>query len=115
MVGSNTLARRITGLYVPLGLFVVVTLFPFYWMLITSLKPSQELYNARVFPLVVYNPTLEHYVGLLTQTRFLTWTFNTLLVATGLVFGSPTVLTTRNPDWQSLARRKKPPKTGLLM
>jgi multiple sugar transport system permease protein len=82
MVGSNTLARRVAGLYVPLVAFVVVTLFPFYWMLITSLKPNQELYNARIFPLVVYNPTLEHYVGLLTQTRFLTWTFNTLLVAT---------------------------------
>jgi multiple sugar transport system permease protein len=82
MVGSQTLARRVAGLYLPLALFVVVTLFPFYWMLVTSLKPNQELYNARLFPLVVYNPTLEHYVGLLTQTRFLTWTFNTLLVAT---------------------------------
>jgi multiple sugar transport system permease protein len=82
MVGSQTLSRRILGLYLPLAVFVVVTLFPFYWMLITSLKPNQELYNARLFPLVVYTPTLEHYVGLLTQTRFLTWTFNTLLVAT---------------------------------
>ena len=82
MVGSQTLSRRILGLYLPLAVFVVVTLFPFYWMLATSLKPNQELYNARLFPLVVYAPTLEHYVGLLTQTRFLTWTFNTLLVAT---------------------------------
>jgi multiple sugar transport system permease protein len=59
-----------------------VTLFPFYWMLVTSLKPNAELYNARIFPLVVYSPTLQHYVDLLTQTRFLSWTFNTLLVAT---------------------------------
>jgi multiple sugar transport system permease protein len=81
MVGSDDLRRRILGLYVPLALFVVVTLFPFYWMLVTSLKPNQELYNARIFPLVVYSPTLEHYIGLLTQTRFLSWTANTLLVA----------------------------------
>jgi multiple sugar transport system permease protein len=81
MVGSHDLRRRILGLYVPLALFVVVTLFPFYWMLVTSLKPNQELYNARIFPLVVYSPTLEHYIGLLTQTRFLSWTANTLLVA----------------------------------
>ena len=81
MVGSHSLRRRIFGLYVPLALFVVVTLFPFYWMLITSLKPNQELYNARIFPLVVYSPTLEHYIDLLTQTRFLSWTANTLLVA----------------------------------
>jgi multiple sugar transport system permease protein len=81
MVGSQSLRRRILGLYLPLALFVVVTLFPFYWMLVTSLKPNQELYNARIFPLVVYSPTLEHYIGLLTQTRFLSWTANTLLVA----------------------------------
>ena len=81
MVGSHSLRRRILGLYLPLAAFVVVTLFPFYWMLVTSLKPNQELYNARIFPLVVYSPTLEHYIGLLTQTRFLAWTANTLLVA----------------------------------
>ena len=32
-------------------------------------------------PLVVYHPTLKHYVDLLTQTNFLTWTYNTMLVA----------------------------------
>jgi multiple sugar transport system permease protein len=82
MVGSHGAGRRLLSLYAPLIAFVVVTLFPFYWMLITSLKPNAELYNARIFPLVVYSPTLQHYVDLLTQTRFLSWTFNTLLVAT---------------------------------
>ena len=82
MVGNNSLARRLTGLYVPLAAFVVVTLFPFYWMLITSLKPNQELYNTRIMPLVVHSPTLQHYVGLLRETSFLQWTYNTLLVAT---------------------------------
>ncbi len=38
-----------------------------------------------------------------------------LAAATGSTFGSPTVLTPRNPDWQSLAKRKKPPNTELLM
>jgi multiple sugar transport system permease protein len=82
MVGSHGTSRRLLSLYAPLIAFVVVTLFPFYWMLVTSLKPNAELYNARIFPLVVYSPTLQHYVDLLTQTRFLSWTFNTLLVAT---------------------------------
>jgi multiple sugar transport system permease protein len=82
MVGSHGNSRRLLSLYVPLAAFVVVTLFPFYWMLVTSLKPNAELYNARILPIVVYTPTLQHYVDLLTQTRFLSWTFNTLLVAT---------------------------------
>ena len=82
MVGSRTWRQRLLGLYLPLAGFTLVTLFPFYWMLITSLKPNPELYNARIFPLIVYQPTLQHYVDLLSQTRFLQWTFNTLLVAT---------------------------------
>ena len=56
-------------------------LFPFYWMLITSIKPNRELYNARIMPLIVYQPTLKHYVDLLSETNFLTWTYNTFLVA----------------------------------
>jgi multiple sugar transport system permease protein len=59
----------------------VLALFPFYWMAITSLKPNSELYNQRIMPLVVHNPTLKHYIDLLTQTSFLTWTWNTMLVA----------------------------------
>src|SRR5438094_10332111 len=50
-------------------------------MLITSIKPNRELYNARIMPLIVHQPTLKHYVDLLSQTNFLTWTYNTLLVA----------------------------------
>jgi multiple sugar transport system permease protein len=50
-------------------------------MAITSLKPNSELYNRRIMPLVVHNPTLKHYVDLITQTSFLTWTWNTMLVA----------------------------------
>src|SRR3989442_7612643 len=32
-------------------------------------------------PLIVHQPTLQHYVDLLEQTNFLTWTYNTMLVA----------------------------------
>ena len=32
-------------------------------------------------PLIVYHPTLKHYVDLITETSFLTWTYNTTLVA----------------------------------
>jgi multiple sugar transport system permease protein len=63
------------------GFFLVLALFPFYWMAITSLKPNSELYNRHVMPLVLHHPTLKHYIDLLTQTSFLTWTWNTMLVA----------------------------------
>ncbi len=81
MVGGRRLGGRILRLYLPLSFFLVLMLFPFYWMLITSIKPNRELYSQKVMPLIVHQPTLKHYVDLLSQTNFLTWTYNTLLVA----------------------------------
>src|SRR5262252_9021554 len=81
MVGGRGFGARTLRLYLPLSLFVILMLFPFYWMLITSIKPNRELYNARIMPLIVYHPTLKHYADLLSQTNFLTWTYNTFLVA----------------------------------
>ena len=72
---------RLLTLWLPLGLALVFALFPFYWMAITSLKSNQELYNRKIMPLIVHQPTLKHYVDLLTETSFLLWTWNTFLVA----------------------------------
>jgi multiple sugar transport system permease protein len=81
MVGGRGLVGRALRLYLPLAFFLVAMLFPFYWMAITSIKPNRELYSQRVMPLVVHQPTLQHYVDLFEQTNFLTWTYNTMLVA----------------------------------
>jgi multiple sugar transport system permease protein len=79
-------------LWLPLGVYLIFTLFPFYWMAITSIKPNSELYSRKIMPLIVYHPTFKHYIDLLTETNFLTWTWNTFLVAVvsttvSLVFG----------------------------
>ncbi len=84
---------RALKLWIPLGALMVFTLFPYYWMAVTSIKPNSELYNRKIMPMIVYHPTLKHYVDLLTETNFLIWTWNTFLVAvvsTGisLIFGT---------------------------
>ena len=84
---------RALKLWIPLGAFMLFTMFPFYWMAVTSIKPNSELYNRKIMPMIVYHPTLKHYVDLLTETNFLVWTWNTFLVATvstaiSLVFGT---------------------------
>src|SRR5581483_3850745 len=81
MVGGKSLAGRTLRLYLPLGFFLVAMLFPFYWMAITSIKPNRELYSQKIMPLIVHQPTLKHYVDLLSETNFLLWTYNTMLVA----------------------------------
>src|SRR5258708_38786306 len=67
-------------LWLPLGAYMIFTLFPFYWMAVTSLKPNSELYSRTIMPLIVYHPTLKHYVDLFTATKFLLRTWNSLLV-----------------------------------
>jgi multiple sugar transport system permease protein len=61
--------------------FLIFALFPFYHMLLTSLKQDKELYNRHAVPLLIREgPTLQHYQKLLWETAFLTWTKNSLLV-----------------------------------
>src|SRR6185295_15319038 len=93
MVGGRRLGERTLKLWLPLGVWVVFALFPFYWMAITSLKSNQELYNRKIMPLVVHNPTFKHYIDLINETKFLEWTWNTFIVAVistaiSLVFGA---------------------------
>src|SRR5450830_1648924 len=39
----QSMPRRWITTYIPLGIFVFVLLFPFYWMVITAFKPDNEL------------------------------------------------------------------------
>jgi multiple sugar transport system permease protein len=81
VVGELTWRRRLLGLWVPLAMFYVVALFPFTWMAATSLKTNAELYDPKAMPLAIRHPSLVHYIDLLRETNFLTWTANTMLVA----------------------------------
>src|SRR5688572_12962559 len=61
--------------------FLIFALFPFYHMTLTSLKQDRELYDRHAVPLIIRQaPTLDHYRKLLTETEFLTWTKNSLMV-----------------------------------
>ena len=83
-VWTPGMARRVDRaltVYVPLLIMLFFLLAPFYWMLITSLKPDSELYSPNGNPLLVFSPSLEHYQKLLTGTEFPTWTRNTMAVA----------------------------------
>jgi multiple sugar transport system permease protein len=71
--------------YIPLTLFVVGTLFPFYWMLITAFRPDAELYRpwraVNNTPFWTTHPTWEHVTYLFRETMFGTWLYNTMFIA----------------------------------
>jgi multiple sugar transport system permease protein len=76
-----SLPRRIVAVYLPLLVFVVVLLFPFYWMTITALKPDAELLSREGNPFWVINPTLVHIKKLLFETAYPDWLWNTIVVS----------------------------------
>ncbi len=78
---SRRLTARIVFIHLPLLGFFLFLLFPFYWMLITSLKPDAELYNLKINPLWVQIPTLDHFRQLLLRTHFLRWLWNTMFIS----------------------------------
>src|SRR6266508_2925958 len=76
--------NRLFGFWLPLMLFIVVTLFPFYWMVVTSIKIDRigsELYDPNAFPFWVTQPTIDNYVQLFTRTLYGQWMVNTLFVS----------------------------------
>jgi len=38
----ESLPRRVVTLYLPLFVILIVLLFPFYWMALTSIKPDEQ-------------------------------------------------------------------------
>ena len=77
----DTSAKRWVTIYAPLGIFVFVLLFPFYWMVITSFKPNKELLSREGNPFWVIEPTLDHFKKLLFDTAYPEWLWNTVLVS----------------------------------
>ena len=77
----DTARRRWVTVYIPLGIFVFVLLFPFYWMVITSVKPNNELLSRDGNPFWVILPTLEHFHKLLFKTAYPEWLWNTVFIS----------------------------------
>lgn len=82
--------------------FVILAGFPFYWMLITSLKTNSDLYNVANIPFWFNEaPTLDHFRYLFEQTLFVRWLMNSLIIGTCVVV---ITVVTAVPAGYSLAR-----------
>jgi multiple sugar transport system permease protein len=77
--------KKWLNFYLPMAVFILFTLFPFYWMAITAFRPDGELYRTwrqpNASPLWTLEPTLEHLKGLMQTTAFPQWMWNTMLIA----------------------------------
>jgi multiple sugar transport system permease protein len=76
------LGWRFTG-YATLCLLLVVFLLPLFWILGISFKTRMQTFS--VPPLLIWKPTLENYVSVVTRGDFLIAFFNSLAISTGSV------------------------------
>jgi multiple sugar transport system permease protein len=77
-----TRGRGVILTYAAAAPFVVFALFPFVWMLMTSLKTNNELYDLAQNPFLVrQGVTWDHYRFLFERTAFPLWLRNSAVVA----------------------------------
>jgi len=104
--GTRRAVRRHVLVYAGLTPFLVVALFPIYWMAITAFKQDADLYRMDVTPLWFHlPPTLDHFVLLLERTYFIQQFVNSLLLATWVV---TITVVTAVPAGYALARLRLP-------
>lgn len=61
--------------------FSLFLLFPFFWMILTSIRPDKDFLRINKAPFAVSGVTLDHYYFLLTETQFVRWLWNSFFVA----------------------------------
>ncbi len=71
--------------YVILGLLLIWSLFPFYWMLATSVKPDAEMYRVNV-TLIPQTFTGKHYYEILFDSPFPVQFRNSLIISVSTTF-----------------------------
>ena len=67
------------SVYAMLAIWALVVIFPFYWMILTSVKEYAS-YNAEVIPqFFPTSPTLENYVKAFTEVPLARYILNTII------------------------------------
>jgi multiple sugar transport system permease protein len=75
--------RRHLWIYGAITPYVIIAVFPIYWMVITAFKQDSDLYRMDVFPLWFHRaPTWKHFSYLFTNTNYGAWIINTMAIAT---------------------------------
>ncbi|NLK35765.1 MAG: carbohydrate ABC transporter permease [Gracilibacteraceae bacterium] len=67
-------------LFTFISLYLIVIIFPFIWVFLTSFKPTQEIFGEGAFRLISENPTIENYANVL-QNGILQSMWNSFVVA----------------------------------
>ena len=104
--GTGRRLRRNLLIYAGLAPFVVVAVFPVYWMAVTAFKEEADLYRMDLVPFWFHMaPTLKNFHILLNHSYFPVWFVNTMLLSVCLV---AITLATAVPAGYALSRLRLP-------
>lgn len=78
----NKLAARL-GFWVLVAVVLIYAVFPFYYAVITSLKPSSELFTVSYW---LDSLDFSNYVAIFSQSSFVRAIFNSILISISVVF-----------------------------
>jgi multiple sugar transport system permease protein len=98
--------RRHLWIYGGLTPYIIIAVFPIYWMFLTALKQEPDLYRMDIFPLWFHMaPTFKHFNYLFTNTNYGAWLVNTMSISAWVAL---ITLLTAVPAGYSLARLRIP-------
>ncbi|WP_312640695.1 carbohydrate ABC transporter permease [Hydrogenoanaerobacterium sp.] len=63
------------------GGFLLISIFPFFWILITSFKPGSEIFGDTAFRIIPQNPTLHNYITVIVEKGILNAVKNSFIVS----------------------------------
>ena len=79
-MGSKKTRAAVSAVtYILISILAVICVFPFFWMLISALKPKDEIRSA-VPSLLIDNPTIDNFRRVLVDNGFLTYIKNSFVV-----------------------------------
>jgi len=105
--------RRHVWIYGALTPYIVIAIFPIYWMAITAFKQDPDLYRMDQFPLWFHlPPTLRHFSYLFYNTNYGAWIVNTMVIAAWVAV---ITLLIAVPAGYALARLRLPWRSAILL
>ncbi len=72
-------AVRKTITYILLGVWALIVLFPFYWMVLSSVKTYSAYNNEKIPEVITLSPTVENYIKAFTEVNLGGYFVNTLI------------------------------------
>lgn len=67
-------------------IFLMITIFPFFWILISSFKPESEIFGANAYRIIAENPTLENYRTVIVEKGMLRAIDNSFVMSAATTF-----------------------------